>query len=151
MTSSLYCFTCAPDVSVFMEAKRVVFRKPVQTVTLAPTPNSAVQRKPIATPPAQHSFANDAHEHPCPHCGSSSPIEKVQERDRSGDVEAAQRRIADLEAEVKILNEKASNACMYTPFSIFHASLSGPLPAFSRLKERDMTIAIRASGNSFDL
>ena len=95
-----------------METERPITRKPLPaTPNPVPTPNTAFKRKPIpvaVTPPTPVTTSPGAKDQLCPHCGAGA----TQEKDITGDHLAAdaQRRISELEAEVKILTGKATSA-----------------------------------------
>ena len=103
-----------------MDPERPFQRKPLPaTPTQAPAPNTAFKRKPIpvaVTPPTPISATLDLQGQPCPHCGAGATQERIGGQDVNSEAfaEEAQRRISELETEVKILTGKATAAGRFT-------------------------------------
>lgn len=99
-----------------MDTERPLSRKPVPaTSNPAPTPNTAFKRKPIpvaVTPPTPVNATRELRDPPCPHCGAGAAQEgdTVPGANTNTIAGDAQRRISELEAEVKILTGKATAA-----------------------------------------
>lgn len=83
--------------------------------THSPSPNTAFKRKPITV---NTGWSHDKplpqindKDRPCPSCGAPSQAQRMVPKDTAKqDADRASKRIAELEAEVRMLSEKARDA-----------------------------------------
>lgn len=131
-----------------MDVERPLYRKPLpSTPSSAPTPNTAFKRKPIpvaVTPATPIATGQDLKDKPCPHCGAGTAQEREKTEHPKNDTFAAdaQRRISELEAEVKILTGKATAAGEFQINPLLHVARSAFVVARCAFSRRDKAVPL---------